>query len=57
MIVKKQMVSVGSANFDNQSFRLNEEANLSVFEGAFAERQICVFVDDLCLARRVSFEE
>jgi cardiolipin synthase len=56
MIVDKLLVSVGSTNFDNRSFRLNDEANLNVFDTVFAERQTRVFEDDLRQARRVSYE-
>ena len=56
MIVDKLLVSVGSTNFDNRSFRLNDEANLNVFDAAFAEKQTSVFEDDLKGARRVTYE-
>ncbi len=56
MIVDKLLVSVGSTNFDNRSFRLNDEANLNVFDTAFAERQTQVFDEDLRHARRVTYE-
>ncbi len=49
--------SVGSTNFDNRSFRLNDEANLNVYSRAFAERQIALFDDDLKRSRRITFEE
>ena len=32
MIVDGQWVSAGSTNFDNRSFRLNDEANLNVLD-------------------------
>ena len=35
LIVDSQLVSVGSTNFDNRSFRLNDEANLNVYEPGF----------------------
>ena len=47
MIVDQLMVSVGSTNFDNRSFRLNDEANLNVYDAAFAARQTGVFEQDL----------
>ncbi|WP_309678638.1 phospholipase D-like domain-containing protein [Polaromonas sp.] len=56
MIVDRLLVSVGSTNFDNRSFRLNDEANLNVFDTVFAERQSAVFEDDLKQARRISYE-
>jgi len=49
--------SVGSTNFDNRSFRLNDEANLNVYSRAFAERQIALFNNDLKRSRRITFEE
>jgi cardiolipin synthase A/B len=55
MIVDKLLVSVGSTNFDNRSFRLNDEANLNVFDPAFAQRQSAVFEDDLRRARQMSY--
>ena len=57
MIVDGLMVSVGSTNFDNRSFRLNDEANLNIYDAAFAARQTEIFELDLRQSRRISFEE
>jgi cardiolipin synthase len=57
MIIDNLMVSVGSTNFDNRSFRLNDEANLNVYDPVFAARQTRVFEQDLTRARRITFEE
>ncbi|NMM78267.1 cardiolipin synthase B [Acidovorax sp. SRB_14] len=57
MIVDQRMVSVGSTNFDNRSFRLNDEANLNVYDPAFAVRQTAVFEDDLKRSRAVTYED
>lgn len=57
MIVDQLLVSVGSTNFDNRSFRLNDEANLNVYDAAFAKRQTEVFEDDLKRSRRVTYEK
>jgi cardiolipin synthase len=57
MIIDDLWVSVGSANFDNRSFRLNDEANLNVFGEEFARREIEVFQRDLSFAREVTLEE
>ena len=54
MIVDKLLVSVGSTNFDNRSFKLNDETNLNVYDTAFAERQTQVFEDDLRRSRLVT---
>ncbi|MDB5778597.1 MAG: cls [Polaromonas sp.] len=54
MIVDGLMTSVGSTNFDMRSFRLNDEANLNIYDTAFARRQTQVFEEDLRLARRIT---
>ena len=56
LIVDSQLVSVGSTNFDNRSFRLNDEANLNVYDKAFAERLEEVFEADLARSRKITFE-
>ncbi|HEX9275943.1 MAG TPA: phospholipase D-like domain-containing protein [Casimicrobiaceae bacterium] len=57
LVVDGVWSSVGSTNFDNRSFRLNDEANLNVYSRAFAERQLALFSNDLKRSRRVTFEE
>ena len=57
MIVDRLLVSVGSTNFDPRSFRLNDEANLNIYDAAFAARQTEVFEADLAQSRRVTLEE
>jgi len=57
MIVDDVWVSVGSANFDSRSFRLNDEANLNVFSQTFATDQIAIFEDDQSKSTLVSFAE
>jgi cardiolipin synthase len=56
MIVDDTWVSVGSTNFDSRSFRLNDEANLNVFDRDFALTQIRAFEDDKRKSRVVSLE-
>ena len=46
LIVDELLVSVGSTNFDNRSFSINDEANLNVLDPAFAREQTAVFEDD-----------
>ena len=46
MIVDDVFVSAGSVNFDNRSFRLNDEANINVLDKKFAAEQIEIFEDD-----------
>ena len=56
MIVDGLLVSVGSTNFDNRSFRLNDEANLNVYDADFARRQTSVFEQDIQRSNRVTYE-
>ena len=43
MIVDDFWTSVGSANFDNRSFRLNDEANLNVIDNEIAAGETRAF--------------
>jgi cardiolipin synthase A/B len=45
--------SVGSANFDDRSFRLNDEANLNVFSEDLAREQIALIDADILHSRRM----
>ena len=51
MIVDDAWVSVGSTNFDDRSFRLNDEANLNIYDAAFAAEQVKVFEADKLKSR------
>jgi cardiolipin synthase len=53
MIVDEFMVSSGSTNFDDRSFRLNDEANLNIYDRAFAAEQVAIFDADLAKSRRI----
>jgi cardiolipin synthase len=55
--VDSRMVSVGSTNFDNRSFRLNDESNLNVYDEAFAQRQVEIFERDLAVSRVVTLAQ
>ena len=57
LVVDGLWVSVGSTNFDNRSFRLNDEANLNVYDRDFAARQRRDFEADLARSRRIKYEE
>ena len=54
IIVDGVWVSVGSTNFDDRSFRLNDEANLNVYDRAFAAEQVG---QDKAKSRRMSRAE
>jgi cardiolipin synthase A/B len=56
LIVDDGWVSVGSTNFDNRSFQLNDEANLSIHDPIFAATQIALYEADLANSRPVTLE-
>ena len=57
LIVDGLWSSVGSTNFDGRSFRLNDEANLNVYDEEFARLQTGAFDADLKKTRRITYEE
>ncbi len=57
VVVDEIWTSVGSTNFDNRSFRLNDEANLNVLDAGFAAGQARVFEQDKTMARQVTLED
>ncbi len=57
MIVDDYFVTIGSTNFDNRSFRLNDEANVNILDRAFAEKMAVEFENDLLNSLRIELEE
>ena len=57
MIVDGLLTSVGSTNFDNRSFRLNDEATLNIVDKTFASTQTATFESDLAKAHPVTLAE
>ena len=56
MVVDDLFTSVGSTNFDPRSFGLNDEANLNIFDRAFARQMQAVFDQDLTHAKQMTWE-
>ncbi|MFG6431664.1 phospholipase D-like domain-containing protein [Roseateles sp. LYH14W] len=56
-VVDGIFASVGSTNFDNRSFRLNDEANLNVLNAEFGRIQQQVFEADWAKARSITADE
>ncbi len=54
LIVDGIFSSVGSTNFDNRSFRLNDEANLNVLNADFGKIQREIFEADWAKGRRIT---
>lgn len=50
LIVDRELVSVGSTNFDQRSFQPNDAASLNVYDKSFADRMTLVFEEDLAKA-------
>lgn len=57
LAIDGRFTSVGSTNFDNRSFRLNDEANLNVYDTGFALRAEAVFEEDWRRSKPISFAQ
>jgi cardiolipin synthase len=57
MVVDSLMVSVGSTNFDQRSFSINDEANLNIIDAEFAREQVAIFNDDWKRAKVITYAE
>jgi cardiolipin synthase len=57
LVIDDAFASLGSTNFDNRSFRLNDEVNLNVFDPAFAAQQTRIFEQDLRRSERFHYED
>ncbi|RAR53838.1 cardiolipin synthase [Paraburkholderia unamae] len=57
LVVDEFLVSVGSTNFDNRSFKLNDEANLNIYDRDFARQQTAIFDADMARAQRITLDD
>jgi cardiolipin synthase A/B len=57
MVVDGLFATIGSTNFDNRSFRLNEELNLTVYDADFAQRLEQSFWGDLKRSRQITLRD
>ncbi|TVR17896.1 MAG: cardiolipin synthase B [Balneolaceae bacterium] len=57
LIVDDKFVSVGSANVDNRSFRINDELNVNVLSREFANERIEHFNRDLQHSKKYTIEK
>ena len=57
LVVDGEVSTVGSANFDVRSFRLNFEANAFVYDKDFAFKMEKTFEDDIKLSTEVTLED
>lgn len=56
LVVDDVLSIVGSANFDNRSFELNDELNVAVFDRAVAARLLVDFERDLSRSKRLDLQ-
>jgi cardiolipin synthase A/B len=56
LVIDGTWATVGSTNFDNRSFALNEEINVAVYDPAVARRLEVAFEEDLRHATRLEYE-
>ena len=56
MVVDDIWASVGSTNFDDRSFRLNQEASLNVYDSGFAASQAAAFAKDRARSQEITLQ-
>jgi len=57
MVVDGVLTTIGSANFDNRSFSINDEVTLNVLDRGLAAAHDRMFERDLKVSRRLTLEE
>jgi cardiolipin synthase A/B len=57
MVIDGQVASVGTANIDNRSFKLNFEVNAFIYDSETAERLERIYSDDLQYCKQLTFTE
>ena len=57
MVVDGVWATIGSTNFDNRSFALNEELNLTLYDRPLAQSLEATFAEDLRHSRQITYEE
>jgi cardiolipin synthase A/B len=57
LVVDERLVSLGSTNFDERSFRINDEASLNVYDEELAREQMRIFAQDQALAREYTYAQ
>jgi cardiolipin synthase len=49
--------TIGSTNFDNRSFALNQEINLTVYDSDLAHRLEAIFQEDLKYSQQITYDK
>jgi cardiolipin synthase len=57
MVVDGIWATIGTTNFDNRSFALNQELNLTLYDASLARRLEEIFQEDLKFSKKMTYEE
>lgn len=57
IVVDDEIASVGTANIDVRSFRLNFEVNAFIYDITIAKKLVSTFKEDLLVSRKFTYEE
>ncbi|HEX9407027.1 MAG TPA: phospholipase D-like domain-containing protein, partial [Thermoanaerobaculia bacterium] len=57
MVVDGTWSTIGSSNFDDRSFRLNDEVNVNVYDEGIAQQMEAMFFDDLARCEEVTLRK
>jgi len=57
MVVDGAWSTVGSSNFDERSFRLNDEVNVNIFDEGIAGQMETMFFEDLARSREITMRK
>jgi len=56
MVVDGAWSTIGSSNFDERSFRLNDEVNVNVYDEGIAKEMEAMFMEDLAHSTEISLK-
>ena len=57
MVVDGMWTTIGSSNFDDRSFRLNDEVNVNVYSATIAAQMEAMFHDDLARSEEITMRQ
>jgi len=57
MVVDGLWTTIGSSNFDDRSFRLNDEVNVNVYDAGIAAQMEQMFLDDLAKSEEIKIRK
>jgi cardiolipin synthase len=57
MVVDTTWATVGTTNFDNRSFALDEESNVCTYDRRIAEQLEAIFNEDLKSSERITLDQ